>query len=124
MQSVKRKGFVSVPEKSLLFQNTDIVVCVSRDDPEPKVVAEAFMWSKVVLLSQNVGQKDLIENDINGFVVGIDNVNELRNKIIKIIDGEYKFDKIGERARDLYLNNYTLNAFEEQLMKVIKEGCE
>ncbi len=116
--------FIPNVAQSKLFKDTDVLVCISRDDPEPIVVSEAMMNAKACLISENVGQKDLITEGVNGFIVETDNVEALKNKIIKIIDSQDQLSQIGQNARQIYLENYKLDVFENNLLKIIEKTLE
>ncbi len=114
-------GFVSFEEKDKIYKETDVVVCISRDDPEPKVVAEGMMFAKPCLVSTNVGQKDLITDNYNGFVVETENISKLCEKLIWIIENREQLPEIGLRSREIYLNNYKIEQFESQLEELFRQ---
>lgn len=116
--------FIPNVAQSDLFKDTDVLICISRDDPEPIVVSEAFMNQKVCLVSKNVGQKDMITDGVNGFIVETDNPIALKDKIIQIIDMKDELAIIGERSRQIYLENYTLEKFEQNLLGIINKTLD
>lgn len=124
MLNIHWYDFIPNASESEVFKNTDVLICISRDDSDPIVVTEAMMQAKPCLISQNVGQRDLIIDGENGFVVETDNPIALRDKIIEIIDSKEKLSSIGAKARLLYLDNYKLEIFEEKFMSVIQKTLE
>lgn len=124
LNNVLWHGFVSVDEKNELLKNADLLLCVSRNDTEPKAVIEAMMMAKPCLVSKNVGQSSLIIDSKNGFVVDTSNPEVLRDKIINIITLKNKLFVIGQKAREIYLQNYRFDSFEKNLIEVINKSLE
>ena len=114
-------GLLLYEDKYKIYRETDVVVCVSQDDPEPIVVTEGMMWAKPCLISNNVGQKNVISDGYNGFIVETNNVESLKNKVMDIIDNREKLQEIGARSREIYQNIYTFNAFEDRLENLINQ---
>lgn len=106
---------------SQIFNDTDVIVCPSRDDSAPVVVTEAMMKAKPSIISKNVGQRDLITDGVNGFLVETNNPVLLKNKIIEIIDLKDKLTEIGKNAREIYLENYEIGVFEKNLISIVND---
>lgn len=119
--NVKWHGFVSVDKKNELLADADLLLCVSWDDPEPKVVAEAMMMAKPCVVSKNVGQYGLISDSENGFLVETGSPISLKEKIIEIINLKDKLSEIGKQSREIYLQNYTSEIFEKKLIDVVNK---
>lgn len=124
LSNVKWHGFVSVDDKHELLKNADLLLCVSRDDPAPKVVAEAMMMTKACLVSKNVGQCSLISDAENGFVVETDNAVALKEKIIEIINLKDRLVVIGQKAREIYMQNYRFDIFEKNLIEIVNKAID
>ena len=113
----------SMPREELyeLYRRSDALVVPSIDDPMPVVATESFMLEKVVICSNHTGTSYYIENGINGFVFESGNVEDLKNKIIEIVENRDKLDNIKRRGREIYDNNFRMEIFEKNLMNLVKE---
>jgi glycosyltransferase involved in cell wall biosynthesis len=116
---VKFKGRIKFDDKNELYRNTDVLICISRDDPFPVVVSEAMSLSIPCIVSCNVGQSKLIQDNFNSFIVSTGNAEELKNKIIYCINNRSNLNKIGKNAREIYLNNASLENFEKEIGKIL-----
>jgi len=103
-------GFRDDIEK--LIQISDLEISTSKNEGLPVNIMEA-MYMKIPIVATNCkGNRDLIKNDINGYLVEIDNKNELIDKITFI----YKNRKFGKNLgcnSEKYITEYLL----ENLMK-------
>ncbi|MEZ8650762.1 glycosyltransferase family 4 protein [Vibrio splendidus] len=67
------------------YMEHDIFVFPSLADGFGFVVSEAIQHNLPVICSSNAGAKDLIINGVNGLVFNVADVNDLKDKILKII---------------------------------------
>ena len=104
-----------------IYKNTDMVICVSRDDPAPLVVTEAAMFGVPAVISQNVGSDYLIENNISGFVIPTGDAGALKNILIKSIENPKLLIEMGKIARENYLKTSSIERFEENFMRIVDE---
>lgn len=104
------------------LSQTDVLICVSRDDPDPIVVTEACMLGIPCIVSKNVGQCEYINDFENGFIVETENSSALAETIKKIVDNRDLLDKIGENAKEIYQKNYTKEIFDKRLTSILKEN--
>lgn len=118
---------VSRSELMDIYKQCDSVICASRDDPMPIFMTEAMMFSKICICSENTGTASLIKDGVNGFVYGNDSHKELMKKIIYVIDNINKLENMKKKARETYVNTFTMSAFSKKLITAIdtiidKEG--
>lgn len=104
-----------------VYNNTDMLICVSRDDPAPLVVTEAAMFGCPAVISQNVGSGYLIENNKSGFVIPAGDVESLKNILIKVIDNPQVLGQMGKIARENYLKTSTIQEFERNFTDIVNE---
>lgn len=103
-----------------IYQNIDVLVIPSLDDPMPVVATEALMLKKVVLCSNTTGTSYYLQDNKNGFIFETNNANSLRDKIKYIVDHSDQLAKIGANGRKVYENNFEMNIFEQNLLKTLK----
>ncbi|MCR5703793.1 MAG: glycosyltransferase [Eubacterium sp.] len=78
--------------------NADIVA-VPHDVSYGFVALEAISHGVPVLVSDEVGAKDLIENDITGFVFSYEH-KELKNKILELLSNKDKVEQVKKNIKE------------------------
>ena len=106
-----------------LYQEIDVLVLPSLDDPMPVVATEALMLEKIVLCSNTTGTSYYLDNGKNGFVFESENIPKLKNKLEYIIDHKDDLVKIGKNGRKVYLENFEMSIFEKNLLNIVKEAA-
>lgn len=114
--------YVSHSEIHKYYENADLIVCTSIDDPMPVFITEGFMFGKIVLTSSNTGQFEIIENGRNGFVYSNEKNDFIENllNIMKLSNEEKK--SICNEARLTYEKYFDLRNFNETLMNETING--
>lgn len=106
------------------YQNiADIVVTCSKREGLPLNVVEAMLSGTPVVATENRGHRELIRDDVNGFLIDVDDYDLLGKKILTLLENEEKYKKIRENAKD-YVQLYTVSNVKKELMKVygLKNG--
>ncbi|BDC34138.1 1,2-diacylglycerol 3-glucosyltransferase [Candidatus Dependentiae bacterium Noda2021] len=83
--SSERVRFVHKPLKEHLvtyYQQADLFVFASQTDTQGLVLAESMAFSTPVIALDGIGQRDIIKNGHNGFIV--DSADEMRHCIAKL----------------------------------------
>lgn len=119
--NIKYLPSVTRDELFKLYQEIDVLVLPSLDDPMPVVATEALMLEKIVLCSDTTGTSYYLENGKNGFIFKSENAEELCDKIKYIIDHKTKLPEIGRNGRKTYLKNFEMSIFEKNLLDIVKE---
>ena len=100
------------------FAGLDLLVCPSRDDPMPVVVTQAMQYGIPCIVSDQVGQSEYIIDGKNGFVFPTENIKALKEKIIYCIDHKDILSDIGQESRKIYENYFSVEAMEENLLRI------
>ena len=116
---IKIIGPLERNEMKRVYENSDLIVCSSIDDPLPVVITEAMMYKKHFITSNATGQAKIIKDGYNGFVYDSNNTQQLTDKILKIYNRDYNKD-ILNNGRELYKNNFSFNIIEEKIERKIK----
>ncbi len=103
-----------------IYENTDLLICVSRDDPAPLVVTEAAMYGVPSVISENVGSTYLISDNESGFIIPTNDSEALKNVLIKVIDNPNILDDMSVNVRKKYLETSTMDKFEENFINIVK----
>ena len=106
-----------IPE---LLSISDIAVSSSRREGLPVNVMEAMATGLPLVVTDCRGNRDLVQNGENGFVVGIDDAEGMAERIEYI----YNNGEMKEKARKYNLNsirNYSLDTIEKQIACIYNE---
>lgn len=105
---VNMLGFKSGNELKEIVANS-LCVCLPSEWYEngPYSIMEAQAAGKPVLVSNNGGLPELVENDVTGYVIKAKDVADLQNKLIRCIKKKWNVGKIVEEAKGKYImQNY------------------
>lgn len=119
--ALKMKGLLTRDEIYRIFPEIDVVVCASREDPLPIVLAEGMMFGKACITTAVTGTADLIRDGENGFVIPADDANALKEKMEWILNNRDKLAAIGKNARKVYEQYFSLDVFGENLERALSE---
>ncbi len=101
-----RLVFTGIWEKNIenFYGAGDIFAMLSDFDTFGMAVLEAMAACLPVVISKNVGAKDIVSQGENGFVVDKNNIDEISSAIIKMCDHKTR-DFMGQKARKTALEN-------------------
>ncbi len=92
-------GRVPNSEMSDIYRNASCLVLPSRFDSFGQVVAEAMACGVPVIVSDNVGAKDLVDNGKNGWVIPSNDAYALYHNMAEAAQHPEKLVGMGEAAR-------------------------
>ena len=111
---IKKEGLVKkiefpgkIVDKKSFYENIDILVVPSREEPFGIVMLEAFKYSVPVISSETNGAKILIKNNENGLTFPIGNHEELAKKLEFLINNEEFAKKLVENAFSSVTKDYS-----------------
>jgi len=87
-----------------MYLSSDMYAMLSAFDTFGMTVLEAMAASLPVIISHNVGAKDLIQEDVNGFVVDREDIDAISRRILLLLDKE-KRSSMGLEAHRVAKNN-------------------
>lgn len=119
--SIKMLGVLTREEIYNVFPQIDVVVCASREEAMSIVICEGMMFGKVCITTENNGFVDYIQDGENGFVVPVEDVTALQEKMARVIEDRENLNDMGRKARKTYEQYFTMDAFGERLEDVILE---
>ena len=116
------KYYEGLPPKELyeIYRMMDYIICASRDDPMPLVIAEAMTLCKPCICSCNTGSADIINKYDSGYVYEDDDPAKLAGLITKActIKGE-EYRRISGNARKGFEEEYSEKVFEKNVTEII-----
>lgn len=107
-----------------IYRRSDCVVCSSRDDPMPIFMAEAMMFSKVCICSENTGTADLLRDGVNGYVYSGNSSTRLMEKMSFVLNHARDLDDMRQASRRTYEDYFTENAFIANMNNIIANIIE
>ena len=119
--NIKMVGTVSREEVHRLLEDSDAMICPSREDPMPTVCAEGMMHHIPCLISDATGTSAYIRDGYDGLVFKSESVEELKEKIIWCIQHRDKLGEMGNRAYEIYEKIFSESAFEQNLLMHVEE---
>ncbi len=122
MPEVKMTGTVDRETINEILEQTDVLICPSREDPMPTVCAEAMMHAVPCIVSDATGTAEYLHDGTDGLVFQSEDVAELVEKIRWCMRHRTMLDVMGARARTVYETYFSMQAFEKSLAEAI-EGC-
>lgn len=117
--NVKYLGVISGSVKHEAFLNSDIFCFPSFFESESfgLVLLEAMQYSIPIVSTKWRGIQEVIVDGENGFLVDINNCNQLANKLKLLIDNIPLRTKMGENGLKLYQKKYTDKIYLNNLEK-------
>lgn len=118
-ENVLFTGFISDPYP--ILKSADLYVLNSFSEGFSNSLIEA-MYSSIPSLSTGVGAaNEIIDDNINGFLVSPANENELLDKIQNIVSmSKNQLLEIGMKGHQKITANFSLNKHVDQLMRIYK----
>lgn len=113
-------GPVNRKEINILLEQSDILVCPSREDPMPTVAAEAMMHSLPCLISDNAGTVKYIRDGIDGMVFQNENIDQLKEMLESCIQGRVNLKQMSRNARKVFEKYFSMRVFEHQFKSLIE----
>jgi glycosyltransferase involved in cell wall biosynthesis len=108
---VTLKGFCS----DISFEMSKADVCIVPSlmrDPFPTTVLEAMSSGKPVIATNHGGAVEVIENNVNGFLISPDNSKQFAEVIETVVRDKFNVPAMGKRAKKIFDDGFTLARFQ------------
>jgi len=92
-------GFVPPSALGPYYERAAVVCCPSRREGYGMVVREAMAWGRAVVASDVGGLSDAIEDDVDGILVPVGDVDRLRRAVGRLLDDSRARERLGAAAR-------------------------
>lgn len=120
---IRLLGELSQRQLELKFEQLDVLLCPSREDPMPIVVTQAMMYERVCIVSENVGQAEFIRPGENGYLIKNEDVDGLADVMREIVDHRAELRNIGKKARDIFEKEFSQAVMERSMEEIISTLC-
>ncbi len=116
---VKFLGFVKDPYSML--NAIDINTLTSISESFPYAILEGALMRKPVISTQVGGLKQLIENDVNGYLIKVGDYKDLANRIIYLEENRGKINEFGENLYKKVEKDYSSDSMAETHLEIYKK---
>lgn len=96
------------PDVFNIISQSKFYISTSRYEGMPYAIIESLALSKPCIVTECDGNKDLIEDAYNGFVVQNNDVNSFKNKIVKLLTDKELLNRLSENAYQSFATNYNI----------------
>jgi glycosyltransferase involved in cell wall biosynthesis len=91
-----------------IINQSKFYISTSRYEGMPYAVIESLALSKACVVTNCDGNRDLITDNYNGFVIENEDVSHFKTTILKLLDDEVLLDKLSKNAFNSYAENYNI----------------
>ena len=91
-----------------IINNSKFYISTARYEGLPYSIIEALALGKPCIVSDCDGNRDLIQNDNNGFVIKGENIAEFNEKIKLLLNNEALLEKLSVNAKVCFNENYNI----------------
>ena len=100
-----------------IIKNSKIYVSTSRYEGMPYAVIESMSLKVPCVLTDVDGNRDLVKDGYNGYIIKNMDVKDMRLKICDLLENNDKRKQFGENAYAYYLKNHLLSQFIDKLTR-------
>ncbi|MBU1027277.1 MAG: glycosyltransferase family 4 protein [Candidatus Margulisbacteria bacterium] len=112
----------SLEEMPQLYRAADVILYPSSsEEPFGLAMLEAMASAKPIIVSESGAMPEIIQNDVNGYVVPKNNHEALAEKMINLLGSQKLRDKLGKTGRKQVECLYTKEIYAKNIFKVYQE---
>lgn len=104
----------------ILNQN-DIFCLISNYEGLPISIIEAMRAGMPIIASDVGGVNELVQDEVNGFLIPRRNISELVDKLKYILEYKKLIKSMGEASRKIYEEEYTADRMNQKILSVYNE---
>lgn len=119
---VKLCGF-SKNISDIYLQGDVLLIPSLMADPFPTTVIESMMFCKPLITTNNGGASEIVKESF-GILIQPNNIEEFKKAILFFINNKEKIKRMGYSARQEYLIKLTIETFQINFAKIMKEILE
>ena len=114
-------GYVNTENMPKLMSQMDFLVLPSKAETAPMVISEAMACGLPVIAYDVGGIKYMIEDGKSGFVIPLDDVNMLKDRIEQLITKPDLCRTMGKRSKVLAVKKYNVKTIAKQTIYAYKK---
>lgn len=100
---------------------SDIIALTSLWEGLPRVMVQSASLGKPLISFETEGARELIKNELNGFVVPLKDVDQLSDKLFFLLKEPARAKKMGEEGRKFVTNDWDKNIMVQQIEAVYQK---
>lgn len=116
----KYLGELKQEELRGIYPQLDVLVVASRAETMSLIATEGMMFGKTCIISDSAGMAGYISNKENGLIFQNEDIFSLCEAIKWCCNNRYNLKSIGEKARRVYENEFSMRIFTEKLIENIR----
>ena len=101
-------GWISRDDIFSIIHNSTFYLTTSRYEGLPYSVIESLALSKAIVATEVDGNKDLVKNNYNGYLIKEENKNEIVDAVLKIIMDDELRANFSANSRNLFNDNFNM----------------
>lgn len=99
----KRADVFNIISKSMFYIST------ARYEGLPYSIIESLALSKPCIVTDSDGNRDLIKDGYNGYVIKNENIQNFKNKIIYLLDNTFEIENFSKNSRNEFLEKFDVS---------------
>lgn len=111
-------GWMNKNEAVKIMNDSDIFILTSLWEGLPIALLEAMYYKKLCIVTNCIGNRDVIVNDENGFIAN--NVNEFSDILYKVLKNEIDIEKVKKNAFNNIMEKYNFNLVAKKYSKLYR----
>jgi glycosyltransferase involved in cell wall biosynthesis len=104
-----------------LYRRADIFVLSSQSEGVPLALLEAMSCGLPAVCTSVGGVPEILADTVTGFLVQRGDVENMSAKISTLLRDENLRKKMGSKARELVIENYTIGEMSRKILKIYNE---
>ncbi len=110
----------AIPQSQLYkyYSQGSLFVVFSLEDGAPYSLLEAMACGLPVICSDSVGAKDIVRNNIDGFIIPTRDIEALKEKIIYLYENQDACREMGRQAQENVVKNFTWDNYGEKIVNI------
>lgn len=105
-----------------VIANSTLLLSTSRyREGLPRIILEAMALGKPVIASDIIGNKDVVQDGVTGYLVDVDDLDGFSRKIIELVDNEQKIIELGKNARNICVKRYDSKVINDIIFEIINK---
>jgi hypothetical protein len=104
-----------------LYAASDVCIYPSTTlEPFGLTILEAMSAQKPIIVTRAGGMPEIVQDNINGFVVPIRDFNELANRVTQLLASKELRERLGATGRDMVKQHFTKEIMTEKILALYK----
>jgi len=99
------------------YWNADVYVHAATYEPFGLVLLEAMAAGLPVVCLDGGGNRDIIENGVNGYILNDNNIEEFSDTILRVYNNEAERDRLISNSAK-FVENFSISLYVEKLKKI------